>query len=50
LDIGNRNRAASAGVVEQPAGLLIRLTPTTCDVHPSPAGAALLADAVREAR
>ena len=32
------------------AGLLIRLTPTTCDVHPSPAGAALLADAVREAR
>ena len=31
------------------AGLLIRLTPTTCDVHPSPAGAALLADAVRHA-
>jgi lysophospholipase L1-like esterase len=31
------------------AGLLIRLTPTTCDIHPSPAGAALLADAVRHA-
>jgi lysophospholipase L1-like esterase len=31
------------------AGLLIRLTPTTCDVHPSPAGAALLADAVADA-
>jgi lysophospholipase L1-like esterase len=28
------------------AGLLIHLTPTTCDIHPSPAGAALLADAV----
>jgi lysophospholipase L1-like esterase len=31
------------------AGLLIHLTPTTCDVHPSPAGAALLAEAVRNA-
>jgi len=31
------------------AGLLIHLTPTSCDVHPSPAGAALLADAVRHA-
>jgi GDSL-like Lipase/Acylhydrolase family len=31
------------------AGLLVRLTPSTCDVHPSPAGAALLADAVRHA-
>jgi lysophospholipase L1-like esterase len=31
------------------AGLLIHLTPTTCDVHPSPAGAALLAVAVRDA-
>jgi lysophospholipase L1-like esterase len=30
------------------AGLLIHLTPTTCDVHPSPVGAALLAFAVRE--
>jgi lysophospholipase L1-like esterase len=30
------------------AGLLIHLTPTTCDVHPSPAGAALLALALRE--
>ncbi len=31
------------------AGLLIHLTPTTCDIHPSPAGAALLADAVAHA-
>jgi hypothetical protein len=31
------------------AGLLIHLTPTTCDVHPSPAGAALLAQAFRDA-
>ncbi len=31
------------------AGLLIHLTTTTCDVHPSPAGAALLASAVRAA-
>jgi hypothetical protein len=31
------------------AGLLVRLTPTSCDVHPSPKGAALLADAVRTA-
>jgi hypothetical protein len=31
------------------AGLLIHLTATTCDVHPSPAGAALLAQAVRAA-
>jgi hypothetical protein len=31
------------------AGLLIRLTPTTCNIHPSPAGAALLAAAVRDA-
>ena len=28
------------------AGLLIRVSPTECDIHPSPAGAALLADAV----
>lgn len=28
------------------AGLLIRLTLSTCDIHPSPAGAALLASAV----
>jgi len=28
------------------AGLLIHLTATSCDIHPSPAGAALLADAV----
>ncbi len=31
------------------AGLLIHLTSTTCDIHPSRAGAALLADAVRHA-
>jgi hypothetical protein len=31
------------------AGLLIHLTATTCDVHPSPVGAALLAQAVRAA-
>ena len=31
------------------AGLLIHRTPSTCDVHPSPSGAALLADAVRDA-
>jgi lysophospholipase L1-like esterase len=28
------------------AGLLIRLTPTTCNIHPSPAGANLLASAL----
>ena len=28
------------------AGLLIRLTTTTCDIHPSPAGADLLASAL----
>jgi hypothetical protein len=31
------------------AGLLIHLTPTTCDVHPSRAGAALLAFTLRKA-
>jgi lysophospholipase L1-like esterase len=31
------------------AGLLIRLSPTTCNIHPSAAGAALLAEAVRDA-
>jgi lysophospholipase L1-like esterase len=41
--------AAAFGGDSCAAGLLIRLTPTTCDVHPSPAGAALLADAVRNA-
>ncbi|KFF60809.1 hypothetical protein JF66_02210 [Cryobacterium sp. MLB-32] len=30
------------------AGLLIRLTPSTCNIHPSPAGAALLAAAVQK--
>lgn len=30
------------------AGLLIRLTATTCDVHPSPAGRDLLANAVKQ--
>jgi hypothetical protein len=38
--------AAAFGGDSCTAGLLIHLTPTTCDVHPSPAGAALLADAV----
>jgi len=28
------------------AGLLIHLTPTTCDVHPTQLGASLLASAV----
>jgi lysophospholipase L1-like esterase len=41
--------AAAFGGNSCTAGLLIHLTPTTCDVHPSPAGAALLADAVRDA-
>ena len=41
--------AAAFGGDSCAAGLLIHLTPTTCDVHPSPAGAALLADAVRDA-
>lgn len=31
------------------AGLMVRLTATTCDVHPSPAGQALLAGAVARA-
>lgn len=31
------------------AGLLIHLSATTCDVHPSPAGAALLASALHTA-
>jgi hypothetical protein len=38
--------AAAFGGDSCAAGLLIRLTATTCDVHPSPAGAALLAQAV----
>jgi lysophospholipase L1-like esterase len=41
--------ASSFGGDSCAAGLLIRLTPTSCDVHPSPEGAALLADAVRDA-
>jgi lysophospholipase L1-like esterase len=41
--------AAAFGGDSCAAGLLIHLTSTTCDVHPSPAGAALLADAVRDA-
>jgi lysophospholipase L1-like esterase len=44
-----RAAASAFGGDSCAAGLLIRLTPTTCDVHPSPAGAALLADAVRHA-
>jgi hypothetical protein len=31
------------------AGLLVRLSPSTCDVHPSPAGQELLAAAVESA-
>jgi lysophospholipase L1-like esterase len=41
--------AAAYGGDSCAAGLLVHLTATTCDVHPSPAGAALLADAVRDA-
>jgi lysophospholipase L1-like esterase len=44
-----QHAAAAFGGDSCAAGLLIHLTPTTCDVHPSPAGAALLADAVRDA-
>lgn len=39
--------AAGSGGDSCAAGLLIRLTPNSCDIHPSPAGAALLAAAVR---
>jgi lysophospholipase L1-like esterase len=38
--------AASSGGDSCAAGLLIRLSPTTCDVHPTPAGRDLLAGAV----
>jgi hypothetical protein len=41
--------AAAFGGDSCAAGLLIHLTATTCDVHPSPEGAALLAQAVRAA-
>lgn len=41
--------AAAFGGDSCTAGLLIHLTPSTCDIHPSSAGAALLADAVRDA-
>jgi lysophospholipase L1-like esterase len=44
---GTFNRAAaSSGGDTCAAGLLIHLTPGSCDVHPSPAGAALLASAL----
>ena len=45
-------QAASAAFGGDPcaAGLLIHVSPGPCDVHPSPAGAALLADAVRQAQ
>jgi lysophospholipase L1-like esterase len=47
---GEFQQAASAfGGDSCAAGLLIHLTPTTCDIHPSPGGATLLADAVRDA-
>jgi len=42
--------AAASGGDTCAAGLLIRLTATTCDIHPSPTGAALLASAVDAAR
>jgi hypothetical protein len=41
--------AAAFGGDSCAAGLVIHLTANTCDVHPSPAGAALLARAVRAA-
>jgi lysophospholipase L1-like esterase len=41
--------AASAGGDSCAAGLLIRLSPTTCDVHPTPTGRDLLAGAVVKA-
>jgi hypothetical protein len=41
--------AAAFGGDSCAAGLLIKLPDGTCNVHPSPAGAALLADAVRDA-
>ncbi len=41
--------AAAFGGDSCAAGLLIHLTSTTCDIHPSQAGAALLADAVLQA-
>jgi hypothetical protein len=44
-----KSAAAAFGGDSCAAGLLIRLTPTTCDVHPSPVGATLLAQAVRTA-
>jgi lysophospholipase L1-like esterase len=47
---GEFQQAASAfGGDSCAAGLLIRLPDSTCNIHPSPAGAALLADAVRDA-
>lgn len=41
--------AAGFGGDSCAAGLLIHLTPSTCDVHPSPDGAALLASALQGA-
>jgi hypothetical protein len=41
--------AAASGGSSCAAGLLIHLSATTCDVHPSPAGAALLAGALHDA-
>jgi hypothetical protein len=41
--------AAASGGDSCAAGLLIHVTATTCDVHPSQAGAALLAGALRDA-
>ena len=44
-----KSAAAAFGGDSCAAGLLIHLTATTCDVHPSQVGAALLAQAVRAA-
>jgi lysophospholipase L1-like esterase len=46
---GEFQAAAGAKGDSCAAGLLIRLNATSCDIHPSQAGAALLADAVRDA-
>jgi GDSL-like Lipase/Acylhydrolase family len=44
-----KSAAAAFGGDSCAAGLLIHLSATECDVHPSPAGAALLAKALRSA-
>src|SRR5262249_33112957 len=44
-----QSAAAAFGGDSCAAGLLITFAPGACDVHPLPAGAALLAQAVRDA-